>query len=135
MRYKTVKQENEFNGDALDNRLRMILYAMDGYSKTEFGVDLYITEVIRTHEENIRIYVERGVPEAEVKASVHQYGRGADCRAWILESEQASQLVRWTNKNFKYKGRPATALLHKVGNGMNHIHVQVDNEEIITIKK
>ena len=133
MKFKDLRQADEFYSDSIDNRLIVVLYSLDGYSRTELGVELYINDILRTRSEQIDIYQKRGVDISDIPHSVHEYGRGADLRYWIYDEEQAEELCGWCNEKFIYNGAHDTCIIHQVGDGVTHMHIQVDisNELII----
>lgn len=138
----------------IDKRLQSILYFIAGYLMVVHGVELVITQLHRTNEEQDDIY--RSHSDAEVQAayranpwvSVHQVNRGADVRVrwpkklWSYkylnreeQDEIAADLDSQLDERFEYDfGRKQTSVRHDVGRG-DHIHIQVDSHEVTRMKR
>ena len=112
----------------LDNRLQIILYTLAGYTYYNFGKGIILTELLRTQEEQDKIYSESEEYKQRPWKSVHQFGRGADVSIKYFTAEEIENIVRFLNDNFLYVGAVHTALVHNVGYGM-HLHIQTDNED------
>jgi len=127
---KKERLQKEFEED-IDNRLKIILFALAGYLEYKREEDLIITHLMRTQKEQDAIYtsdkVSQEIREKYIKNpfySVHQFGRGAD--VGITNIQKAKEIIEWLNTRFVYDGRYKTAILHDIGLG-KHIHIQVNN--------
>lgn len=127
MWYKSDKQELDWLNPNLDKRLRTIIYAIDGYSQQHFNKEVIITDIHREREEQIKIYNDRGITE-NIPRSVHEFWRGVDLRSRIYNKNELRRLCKFINTSFKYTGNKKSAILHKIGDGRFHFHIQVDSD-------
>lgn len=127
MEFKSVRQKIEFFDEKLDNRLKTIIYAIDGYSVYHFRKSFIITDVHRQREETIKIYNSRGIFD-KIPTSVHEYWRGVDGRASIYTTKELRQLCKFINHSFEYTGKHKSAIVHKIGDGAFHFHIQTDSD-------
>jgi len=133
MKFKTEKQHNEFFNPLLDKRLRVITYAIDGFSRQHYSIEAWVTEVFRSPEDNTVLYTSRGF--TEVPLSTHSFWRAIDLRTFIYTEEQLDKLAAFINESFEYTGMKQSALVHKVGDGVKHFHIQVDVDGETIIRK
>jgi hypothetical protein len=111
LQYKEERQRQEFETEGMvDNRLKIILYALGAFVNCRFHKALIITGLVRYEEEQRAIY-----PNDPAKISVHQ---DKPCRG-------ADASVKFLNSSFEYSGQYKTALIHDVGQG-RHLHIQVN---------
>lgn len=108
----------------LDWRVRTIVYAIEGYVQSHYGIGVTITEVCRSEQENKELYERKGIKLAST--SVHSFWRAVDIRSWDFEPEQLREICQFINRSFEYTGERKTAIVHKVGDGAFHFHIQVD---------
>ena len=114
--FKTLRIESHWLQVHPD--IRKILYWLSGYLQQTQGIDVMVTDLIRTREEQRALY-----PDEPDKRSVHEFWRGADIRSEDIEDPKA--LESYINYTWPYgKGRIKTAIHHDVGRG-DHIHIQV----------
>ena len=118
----------------IDGRLQTIIYALAGFTVFKFGKAITLTELLRSQEMQDRYYSDSQQYLANPWKSVHQYGRGADVSLSFYTDEEVKEIEQFLNNTFKYVGTVKTALIHNVGFG-NHLHIQVDNEDITKIVK
>lgn len=104
----------------VDERIRTILNFLDFYMQARHGLELCVTELIRTQEEQYHIYG-ANYP----KKSVHQYGRGADVRCYNWTQAAIDDALFLLNSIPYGKGTYKTAIYHQVGDNGIHIHIQV----------
>ncbi len=130
MKFKTGRQRREFDDVLLDSRLRVMAYALDGFSRRSFSKEILVTDVFRTGSEQRRYY--KGV---DVPVSVHQHWRGVDLRSWLFTLEEQRVLCRFINGSFVYSGGRKSAVAHRVGDGAWHFHLQVDWDGETVLKK
>lgn len=105
----------------ITSRLRKVISDLDDYVTNKLHKDLIITSLCRTEQEQREILAQMGV---EYYASVHMFGRGADCiinRGTVKEYED---VVTYINSTYPYPNNKKTALYHKVGSGSWHLHLQ-----------
>lgn len=122
--------EKEF--DELDSRLRIILFALEGYLKHKYNTSLIITHLWRSQKEQDEIY--KNDPEYQKRPfkSVHQYYRGADIS---ISTVSGKKIANWLNVNFFYAPGKPTALVHTVASWGIHLHIQVSYHRITEIMK
>jgi hypothetical protein len=118
IQYQTERIKTEF--DFIDNRLRIILYALSSFVYHKFGKSIILTDLLRTSLEQLAIY-----PDKPNQVSVHQEGRGADVSVKWFTDEECSDILKFLNTAFEYNNLYKTALIHDVGQG-NHLHIQVN---------
>lgn len=125
--FKTPRVEQEFKGVNIDPRLRIIIWALAGYTSLSFNKGILLTEIYRTQAEQDEIYKDDAGYRNFKWDSVHQYWRGADVRLTTFTLNEAQSIADWLNNNFVYTGHHPTALNHDVGSGW-HLHIQVDTD-------
>lgn len=139
LQYKSDRQQDEFN--RVDARLMVLVLSVVGYCIWRWGLIPVITEVYRTQAEQDEIYLASDRAEEYGKApwqSVHQYYRGVDLRVRDFTEEMILTLDSWIDEHFIYdKGRRESSLIHAVGSGGRHAHLQVDSRDylMVTSKK
>ena len=127
MLFKTDKQEIDWINSKLDPRLRTIIYAADGFSRQHFGKEVVITDIHRLRDEQIQIYNDRGILNINNSPiSVHEVWRGIDLRSSIYDITERRRLIDFLDKRFEYTCDKKTAIIHKIGDGRFHFHIQVD---------
>jgi hypothetical protein len=120
--FKSDTEKAQFSDNRLDNRLRIILFALSGYVRFNFGKDIVITSIYR-----------------EGDTGVHGYWRGIDIRTRhagidYFTDEEISKITDYL-KNFEYGDNiHNTSLYHDVGQGI-HFHIQVSNNNYTKIIK
>lgn len=130
MRFKTPRQKIEYG--EVDFKLQRILTFIDLYVILKHGMEITITELKRSQEEQDAIYLNandklvRLQYERSPWKSVHQYGRGADIRTFDLPKHVKNDILELLNRFVYDEERPdkKTAIFHDLGTG-EHIHVQV----------
>jgi len=128
--FKTERQALEWENPRLDRRLRVITYALAGFTFDNFGKPLLITEIKREEAERREIY--KDDPELREKLGVHEVWRAIDYRLKGFTPEEIAKMVKFLNDNFIYTGKLATALAHVVIGF--HLHVQTDSDGVTEIK-
>ncbi len=127
MEWKYAWLEQEF--DKLDNRIRFIAYALEGYVRCEFKKELMATEILRDEETQREYY-----PDDPDKVSVHQFWRGIDFRSHDFTEDEINKIVEFLNSNVYYgKDGVVVCIYHDV-KGI-HLHVQVGHEDKVRLKK
>ena len=121
MLFASDRVELEWHGE-LNVRLRTVLLYLDWFLKTQHHVDMVLTGLLRTREEQLALYPGKVNPPT----SVHEVGRGADVRTRDWPVGLAKLVETHLNKVFRYSVNThhETALWHDVGAG-EHLHVQV----------
>lgn len=107
----------------LSRKLRMILCEID-YWASVHGEEMFVTSLIRTHEEQARLFEAGATP---YKVSVHESGRGADIRPF-KDDNLNRLLIVWLDEKYPYDvKRPLikTCLDERDGVGGSHFHIQV----------
>lgn len=124
--YDEERLVNEFI--KLPVKLQEILWYASAYSKLRFNVQLVLTHIFRTQEEQDAIYKNDAKYKQKKYTSVHQLYRGADARLHDMGVENAKKLADHINSLFKYSpdSKLNTVLVHDVGQG-NHIHFQISS--------
>lgn len=139
MNFKYSYLKQEFHKNIFPN-LRALLFELDHFSKEKFNKEIYITQLLRSQDEQNELY------EYKIKAgfytvidgwiyysldkehptySVHQVGRGADLRSSIYTSEEIEEICKYVNEYFPYwHGKPA-CVYHKIYGNVYHFHFQV----------
>lgn len=128
--FKEKRQADEWLDHRLDNRLRVIVYALAGFAFDRFMKNIVITEIMRTEEERREIY--KDLPSMRDVVGVHEVWRAIDIRTVNFSPDEIGELVGFLNSNFDYTGRLATAVSHAVIGF--HIHIQVDGDGVTEIK-
>lgn len=133
--FKSSRQSEEFKSNKLDRRLRIIIYALAGYTAEVYHKPIIITEIFRTQNEQDTIYGNDPKYKSNPWFSVHQEWRGFDFRTIGFTKDQIIDLLDFLNDNFEYNGGThPTSLYHEVENHGLHIHVQVDTTDSTIIK-
>ena len=126
MKFKTDEIEAQWNSDKVSKKLKDIIKMGEEYSSIEFGQELTITDLIRTQEEQDRIYGDSENYQINPWPSVHQFGRGADLRVRDFTKEQIDKLTTFFNliTYDSNRSNKKTCLVHNVGQGL-HFHIQI----------
>lgn len=103
--------------------LRLILCDADVWAAKR-GLDLCVTELMRSDEEQRKLF-EAGA--AQARTSVHQFGRGADVRAFP-DPALNTLLAEYINRRYAYSTtRPnLKTMIYHEGNAW-HGHLQVES--------
>lgn len=139
--YKTERQRKEFHSELdvttcgghfrINPRVVYLLFWIEKLISAKYTkyVSLKITDVLRTQEEQDKIYKHNGHYQLNPWQSVHQYGRGIDISLEDLKEHNVD--LHWlkniVNKDWVYdfnKPDKDCLIIHDVGHGM-HIHLQV----------
>ena len=124
MKFKTDRQREEYESDKLDPKMRMLLQMIDFYSVLKTGLEITVTEIYRTQEEQDAIYARSEKYQAKPWLSVHQIWKGADIRVTDYRGEDVANILG-VLESIPYRTRgKQTAIRHDVGKG-DHIHIQV----------
>jgi len=83
MKYKSSAIRAQFIG-SLRTKGQAVAYAMDGYMRHNFGVELFITSIIRENSQQ------------------HELGFAFDIRTTSLTWEQGDELLAFINRAFDY---------------------------------
>lgn len=134
MRYKNSRIEREWINPLLDFRVRVIALVLDWYCKRNFGIDIQLTGIHRTKEEQDRIYKNSSGYKESPWTSVHQVWRGIDVGVNKFSEEERRKACNFINKYFDYSGRHNSCVYHDVGKGW-HFHLQVDWKCKLTVYK
>jgi hypothetical protein len=126
MKYRDDRSKKEFG--MIDARLQAILYFVEGYTRQNFDKEITLTHLIRTKEEQDRIYGANPRYVANPWTSVHQVNRGADIRSHSFTTDEINMIVNIVNSLFVYNNNLQTCIYHDVGAGA-HIHFQVPHKE------
>ena len=134
--FKTVEIENEI--DIILPRTRSMLFEFAYFSYSHFGKIAIVTGLMRTMEQQQRIYKQKIKQGYFVKQngkklystngktptiSVHQVGRGIDIRSTIYTYDEKEKILYYFNDYFPYGKKLYSILLHNVGDG-EHFHIQ-----------
>lgn len=124
IKFKHEWLKNEFN-NSIHPRLRVIVYAIAGFCEYEFNKNLTITEILRTQATQDIYYKDSPAYQRKPWKSVHQYGKGVDCRSFDFSMKEIKRIDEFVDKHFVYdKRRRESSIYHSVGHG-NHLHFQV----------
>lgn len=138
IRFRNPKRhEEEFK--QLDSRLKIIMFALDGWMQDEFerGEDwgeIEYTHLWRSQAEQDNIYAADEKYKEKPWLSVHQYYRGADASIKNFTEKQCKKIVEWLNNNFAYGEFRQTSLIHDIGHG-KHLHLQCNDSDVTKIMK
>ena len=118
--YKTLRIESHWL--QVHPKIRQIVYWLSGYLAQTQDIDVIVTDLLRTREEQRALY-----PDEPEKKSVHQFGRGVDIGVTDIDDPKA--LESYINNTWPYgDGKHKTALYHTVHKDKKrgkHIHIQV----------
>jgi len=123
IKFKTDRIESEFNDKRMDNRLKVILFALSGFTLHRYGKGITITCIDRTQAEQDEIYGDNEKYKISPWFSTHQFWRAADVRSSDFSGKECQEMVDFLNL-FIYTGKYKTAIYHD-GVGW-HMHIQVD---------
>ena len=116
---KTQRIRKELHSGKLDLRLVALVVAVAVHVLGRYGKVIEITEIFRTHGEQLRIY-----PDKPNRRSVHESWRGVDIVVRGLGEKEYQQIRDWVNHRWPYgKKRYKTCKFHDVGLGP-HLHLQ-----------
>jgi len=136
--FKTENKQrllDEFHSDLMDRRLRLLIYAVSAYCWETFHKPILITEILRSPDEQREIYKNDPAYQQQPWLSVHEYWRAADLRTLAFTSGEIINLVGWLNDMIEYdKGNHPTLLYHEVSEHGLHLHLQVDQSNVLTMK-
>lgn len=119
--------KKEFN--LLDNRLRFILFAIDGYVVKSFDKDIVITQLFRTDEEQKEIY-------KDGRKSLHQFYLAADIRSSMFSQEEIGNIYSYLEENVYYGEEDKEVVIyHIVGKGSFHFHLQISYKDTVKLIK
>jgi len=133
IKFKTSKQQSEWESGNVDLRLVYIIQWMQRYLEMVYpNYNITITDVYRSQEEQDNIYLNSDDPELVKKykkkpwKSVHQYWRGVDIRTTDMRGKMAYRISNLLAQIPYDENRPQkkTAIFHNVGTGQ-HCHIQV----------
>ena len=110
---KPSRLEYEF-GHYIDPRLCGMIFALGQFVEYEFGIDLTVTCLMRSEEENAAM--------GGVEFSSHIYGRGGDLRSRIFTAEEKNKIENWLERS--YGNNDHYWKFHDSGNG-EHLHLQI----------
>lgn len=120
-RAKTNKVKNELENPALHPKLIAILYDLANYVNECYNVDIEVTHVFRTEEQQRDIY-----GKDSTNYSPHQFWNAVDIVLANRDHTKLKHLEEYVDSRYKYYGSPGftTSLAHDVGLG-RHLHIQV----------
>jgi hypothetical protein len=121
--FKTPQEKEDFNNPRLDNRLKFIVYALDGFVQHNFLKDITITSIWRPKTTD---------------SGVHEANRGVDIRTMYFTESEIAQILEFLSQveyGLSSSGQPLkTAIYHDVGQG-KHLHLQCSNSNLTPILK
>jgi len=133
--FKEHHLQLEFLSLDLDSRLQVVLYALAGFVWFNFGKSITITEILRTQAMQDEYYKDNESYKEKPWLSVHQFGRGADVSIKWFTVQEVKDIEKFLKTNFVYSTAfKSICIVHDIGRG-NHIHIQVDPDNIIEIIK
>lgn len=128
IKFRNEQDKAEF--DYIDDRLVFIIYAFDGYISANFPeYSITVTHILRTQEEQDRIYGNNPEYQKKKWTSVHQVGRGIDVSTAGWQRKDIDTILEFLNIAHYGKGTLRTTIFHDVGRG-EHIHIQVNGAGI-----
>lgn len=137
IRFKTPLMETEFNSAHLDNRVRLLLFTLAGWSWYTLDKFIKITSVYRSDAEQIALYG-GGMPPF---GNVHGAWRAIDfviedAKGNNLEALKCERIATLFNKYIQHdtKNKYPTLLFHSVGHGW-HFHLQVSYNNVTKLNK
>lgn len=127
LRFKSERLERQWRGEPegcpkLHPSLRVLTVAAGRWHWLECRKPALVTGLARTAVEQAALY-----PGTRTPRSPHEQGRAADLSVRMLTPERAAAWAEWLNAAFPYRGgsRYRTALVHAVGAGAIHLHLQI----------
>lgn len=117
--FKSERLRKEFS-ESISDRLRFILYAVDGYSVYWYGYGIRITELLRTQEENERV---DGVFNSKHLANAQGKSEAAD---FVFSGGKVP--LEWDDKVKAFIGGSlwgVDVVITPHGTGV-HVHLEVD---------
>ena len=104
--------------DKIDPRLRGVLFDLTLWTWRKFKVQLVLTQLNRTKEENDNL--------GGYEFSAHLYGRGADVRTHDFTEDQIAQIVEYLNKTWNTKRQEKFLHIkyHSARTGP-HLHINI----------
>lgn len=123
MLYKSKREEAEFY--SVDMGLQLMLLFMDAYSQHYFNVELYLTGLIRTDDEQDDIYGDDESYQTNPWKSYHQLKMAGDLR-YNLTFDQWAELLTITERLFLPLGFNCVVHTPENEEGWEpHVHVEV----------
>lgn len=117
-----------------NKQLKELVEDLALWIKTQFNKELIVTHVLRTNEEQDRIYAgtKRGSREYDKNPwiSPHQVWTAVDLRTWFYTPEEIDKIVNYLNTKYKETNYyRTTAMYHEVFNSKGeshgtHFHIQ-----------
>ena len=125
MIFKNKKDKEMFT--LLHPILIMIYADLNYYAKSNFNIDLVVTQTISTLEEDERL---------KRKSPSHRQSRALDIRTRNLDRLIVEKLVHYINSRWNYKdyhyltqsGKKRLAYFHKMKGGAEHIHLAIHSK-------
>ena len=141
IKFKTPKLEEQLK--RADKILQELVKWVHDYCLNKYGKDTTLTEVTRTRDETVKIYIRQINPKTgklytpdEVPSSTHETipCRAADKRSLEYTSTECLNIVYVINATWIYDpDRPnlKCCVYHKVGDDASHFHLQVHPNTVI----
>jgi len=121
MKFKTEATRKEFDNELLKSDVRVMVYAIDGYVRHIFGLELEITDV----------WYPKGAFNSETV--VHEDWRGIDAVIREATEAQIKKLKKWIRRTFVLAAKAMVpCVYHDSGTGL-HLHCQTSVLPGITI--
>jgi len=138
MRYKSRRLNKEYL--ELPDIGKLILDYVDYFSQKEFGIEIMITHLFRTQDEQDYIYKGRTRKQGDTLRhygknpwySDHQFWQAADIRTFHYKPEQVKKIIKFINENFRYNKDDSKkmVLYHQIGSHGWHFHIRWCKETI-----
>jgi HD-like signal output (HDOD) protein len=109
----------------VDFRIRAIIYALSGFLSYNYGLDITLTELLRTKAQQDEYYKNDPAYQKAKFVSTHQVGRAVDIR--IDFDDEVLEAIKHFLDHFKYNRSKPLYLIHDIGLG-RHLHIQVDGD-------
>ncbi len=122
---KDARITGELNQLAVHNKkLYKLARLMSDYAEFMWGIDLTITSILRTQEENDELYKNTPVADRPKNPSPHLTWEAFDLRSRDLTPTQKDSLCKIANL-VKRKDGKVTMFIHAIAGGAEHAHAQL----------
>lgn len=92
------------------------------YVQDNFKLDLTLTSILRTPEEQADLYKQSAV---KVEKSAHLSWEAVDIRSLVFTKAEIDDICRYLNGKYKNANGKPVAFCHTVVGGAPHFHVQL----------
>lgn len=118
---QTSRTMREFR-EEIDPKTRAVLLELDYFTVQQFGINLTITCLVRTPQEQMRLNPRRPKSSHVIDIELRFYGRGADVRSHVFTPQQAAIIEKHIKDTW---GDMVHFKHHDSGSG-DHFHINVN---------